>query len=101
VTRKSLQPYPNILPQGSRSEWLLYGWKVIKEDIMAVLSDYVYGKFEKSLNATFLSLIPKVPWAFELKEFGPISLVSGIYKFIAKFLANRMRRVVDRVISKP
>jgi hypothetical protein len=76
-------------------------WEVIKEDIMAVLSDYVYGKFEKSLNATFLSLIPKVPWASELKEFGPISLVSGIYKIIAKFLANRTRRVVDRVISKP
>ena len=76
-------------------------WEVIKGDIMVVFSDYVYGKFEKSLDATFLSLIPKVPGAFELKEFGPISLVSGIYKIIAKFLANRMRRAVDRVISKP
>jgi hypothetical protein len=44
------------------------------------------GKFEKSLNATFISLIAKVPGAFELKEFHPISLISGIYKIIAKFL---------------
>jgi hypothetical protein len=76
-------------------------WVVIKEDIMAVFS-YLYtrGKFEKSLNATFISLIPKVLGASEL-EFQPISLISGIYKIIAKFLANRMRRVVGRVISKP
>jgi hypothetical protein len=60
---------------------------VIKEDIMTVFSDfYARGKFEKSLNATFISLIPKVPGAFELKEFHPISLISGIYKIIAKFL---------------
>jgi hypothetical protein len=26
--------------------------------------------------------------------------VSGIYKIITKVLANRMRRVIDRVISK-
>ena len=69
---------------------------------MAVFSYfYAHDKFEKILNATFISLIPKVPWASEHKEFRSISLVSGIYKIIAKVLANRMRRVVDMVISKP
>jgi hypothetical protein len=37
----------------------------------------------------------------EIKDFHPISLVGGTYKIIAKVLANRMRRVMDRVISKP
>jgi hypothetical protein len=72
---------------------------VIKEDIMAVFSDlYAGGKFEKSLNATFISLILKVSGASDLKEFHPISLISGMNKIIAKVLANRMRTVVDRVI---
>ena len=70
-------------------------WEVIKEDIMSVFFDfYARGKFEKSLNATFISLIPKVFGASDLKEFRPISLIGGMYKIIAKVLANRMRTVV-------
>ena len=59
------------------------------------------GKFIKSINSTFISLIPKVHGAREIKDFCPITLVGGIYKIIAKVLANRMRRVMDRIISKP
>nr|XP_023871788.1 uncharacterized protein LOC111984390 [Quercus suber] len=36
--------------------------------------------FEKSLNTTFLALIPKKENAVEIKDFGPISLVGGILK---------------------
>jgi hypothetical protein len=55
----------------------------------------------KSINSTFISLIPKVHRAKEIKDFHPISLVGGVYKIIAKVLANRMRRVMGRIISKP
>jgi hypothetical protein len=77
-------------------------WDVLKEDIMAVFSDFhARGKFEKSLNSTFISLIPKVSEAAELKDFRPISLVSGIYKIISKVLANWLRLVMNSIISTP
>jgi hypothetical protein len=57
------------------------------------------SKFEKSHNATFSALIPK-PGAIDLKDFRPISLVSGVYKIIAKVLANRLQRVVENVVYK-
>jgi hypothetical protein len=57
---------------------------------MEVFSDFHGGGlFEKSINTSFISLIPKIPGAIDLKDFWPISLVGGIYKIIAKVLANR------------
>jgi hypothetical protein len=77
-------------------------WDVIKTDLMGVFQDFhTHSKFVKSINATFLALIPKKFGAVDLKDFRPISLVSGVYKIIAKVLANRLRRVVEKIISNP
>ena len=54
--------------------------------------------FEKILNASFLALIPKKVDAVEVKDFRTISLASEIYKIISKVLANRLCRVVHRLI---
>ena len=55
--------------------------------------------FVRSLNATFLVLIPKKGETEELKDFRAISLVGGLYKWLAKVLANRMKGVLAKVIS--
>jgi hypothetical protein len=89
-------------PDGFSMAFFQKCWEVIKGDVMAVFSDFhERGKFVKCINSTFIALIPKVHGAKEIKEFRPISLVTGIYKIISKVLANRMRKVMDRVISKP
>ena len=54
--------------------------------------------FEKSLNASFLALIPKKVDAVKVKDFRPISLVGGIYNIISKVLTNRLRRVAYGLI---
>jgi len=56
-------------------------------------------KFEKSLNATFVSLIPKKTGAMDVRDFRPISLVVGIYKIISKVFANRFKSVLGKIIS--
>ena len=56
------------------------------------------GRFVKSMNATFIVLIPKKGGAKELKDFMPISLVGGICKLVAKVLANRLKRVSPKVM---
>ena len=53
----------------------------------------------KSLNSTFLVLIPKKGGAEDLGDFRPISLLGGLYKILAKVLANRIKEVLDKVVS--
>jgi hypothetical protein len=89
-------------PDGFSMAFFQDCWDVIKGDFMAVFADfYDRGEFVKSINSTFITLIPKVHGAKDIKDFRPISLVGGMYKIIAKVLANRLRRVMDKVISKP
>ena len=57
------------------------------------------GRFVRSLNATFLVLVPKKHNVKDLKDLRPISLVGGLYRILAKVLANRIKRVMSRVIS--
>ena len=61
---------------------------------------YRHSVFERSMNASFLSLIPKKSNALNIKDFRPISLVSNMYKLLSKVLANRLRVVLDNLISE-
>ena len=76
-------------------------WGVMERDVLAVFEEfYQHSKFEKSLNSTFISLIPKKNGASNIRDFRPISLVGSVYKILTKVLANRLKEVLDQLISK-
>jgi hypothetical protein len=56
---------------------------------------YSHCKFEKSLNATFVPLLPKKRGVVNIKDFCPISLVGSVYKMFAKVVVNRLKRVMS------
>ena len=88
-------------PDGFPMAFFQACWDVIKLDLMEIFQVFFErGQFEKSLNATFISLIPKKSDAVEVKDFRPISLIGGVYKIIAKVLANRLKEVIEDVISE-
>ena len=60
---------------------------------------YEQRSFVKSLNTTFLILIPKKRGAEDLGDFRPISLLGGLYKLLAKVLVNRLKKVLGKVVS--
>ena len=75
-------------------------WDFVKDEVLGFFKDFFErGKFVRSLNTTFLVLIPKKRWAEDLSDFRPISLVGGLYKLLAKVLANRLKKVVGKVVS--
>ena len=75
-------------------------WDFVKDEVLGFFKDFFErGKFVRSLNTTFLVLIPKKCGAEDLSDFRPISLVGGLYKLLAKVLANRLKKVVGKVVS--
>ena len=57
-----------------------------------------HSMFERSMNASFLTLIPKKRNVVNIKDFHPISLVGSVYNLLSKVLANRLRVVLDNLI---
>ena len=87
-------------PDGFSLAFFQQCWGVVGKDMLAVCHEFhEYCSFERSLNATFVSLIPKKHGADEIKDFRPISLVGGMYKIIAKLLANRLSVVLGNIVS--
>lgn len=75
-------------------------WDIVKHEVMGFFAEFHSSDcFERSLNSTFIVLIPKKGGTDNLKDFRPISLVGSLYKILVKVLANRLKRVVGNVIS--
>ena len=76
--------------------WQL-SWDFVKEEIMGFFKEiYENNLFVRSLNSTFLVLVPKNENVVDIKDFRSISLVGGLYKILAKVLANRLKKVVGQ-----
>ena len=74
-------------------------WNVIKEDLMRVFLEFhTNGIINQSTNATFIALVPKKIQTFKISNYRPISLVTSLYKIIAKVLSGRLRKVLHETI---
>ncbi|WMV47268.1 hypothetical protein MTR67_040653, partial [Solanum verrucosum] len=97
---KSCAPDKTPGPDGLTMAFFQHAWKIIKYEIIKALRHYhQHCHMVKSVNATFISLIPKKKGAIELRDHRPISLISSIYKITSKLLANRLKTVIGKLVS--
>jgi hypothetical protein len=87
-------------PDGFTLAFFHHCWDVVKKEVLDSIQEfYVHEDFERSLNSTFVVLIPKKVGASDVKDFRPISLTGSIYKIISKVLANQLRDVLGSLLS--
>jgi hypothetical protein len=51
------------------------------------------------LNSAYITMIPKVEGADQVKDFRPISLVHSFAKLVTKVLANRLAKKLNEIVS--
>ena len=79
-------------PDGFPLAFWSFSWDFVKDEVMALFREFFeHNLFVKSLNATFLVLVPKGRTVDDLKDLRPISLVGSLYKILSKVLANRIK----------
>lgn len=72
-------------PDGFSMAFFHSCWEIVKGDVLVVLDEFHReGRLELILNATFVSLLPKKVGAHELRDFRPRSIISSMYKILAK-----------------
>jgi hypothetical protein len=69
---------------------------VVVDEVLNVLQG---GNIPEGWNETIVVLIPKVQTPESMKDLRPISLCNVVYKLISKVLANRLKCILDEVIS--
>jgi hypothetical protein len=75
-------------------------WITIGAEVCDVVRSFISGKhLLKDLNKTFVALIPKTENPEDISQFRPIGLCNFFYKIISKSLANRMKPLMDVIIS--
>eukprot|EP00253_Pinus_taeda_P018950 PITA_18950 len=88
-------------PDGFTINFYKACWHIIKQEVWDVVEDSRRsGSILKSINSTFIALIPKEEETNTPEKFIPIALCNFIYKIISKFIANRLRPILPSIISE-
>ncbi|CAI5466142.1 unnamed protein product [Closterium sp. Yama58-4] len=76
-------------------------WNLLGKDFMGFIRDFeaATSLLEEVQEAVTILLHKKGPKE-QIQNYRPITLLTSSYKVVAKLLANRMKRALDRVISK-
>ncbi|CAN1132905.1 LINE-1 retrotransposable element ORF2 protein [Linum perenne] len=87
-------------PDGFTVHFYRNSWDLIGQEVTeAIQSFYDRCELPFQVNATSITLIPKVLNADNFKNFRPISCCNVLYKCITKVIATRIGRVLPYVIS--
>ncbi|XP_072981980.1 uncharacterized protein [Typha latifolia] len=103
ITKVLMHFGPDKAPgyDGINAHFLQSQWTTFKPEIcQEVRRFFISSSMDRNLNKTIIILIPKKPALMSVGDFKPISLCSIVYKLISKILANKLKPLLNDIISK-
>eukprot|EP00253_Pinus_taeda_P036029 PITA_36029 len=96
----SMEPDKAPGPDGFSIHFYRICWEIIKADLLRMVQGFMRkAKVRGGINSTFLTLIPKEANQGLFDRYRPISLCNSSYKIVAKMLANRIKPLLQKLIS--
>ena len=96
-----MHPTKSLGPNGMSLLFYQKYWEVVSPYVTkCVLQILNSGSLPCVLNETYICLILKVQCPQKITEFRPINLCNVIYKIVSKVLANRLKRILPKVIGE-
>lgn len=87
-------------PDGFNSKFYKLHWERLNGLIVTSMQHtFESGKIINEINHSVISLIPKVKTPKDMSDYRPISCCNTIYKILSKILCNRMKWVINELIS--
>ncbi|XP_042958109.1 uncharacterized protein LOC122293655 [Carya illinoinensis] len=100
VALKQMSPFKSPGPDGFNAGFFQDHWDIVGSEVMqAVLNFFRTAEMPTGLNHTLIALIPKTSTPRSVNEYRPIGLCNVWYKLISKVLANRLKSVLQDIIS--
>ncbi|KAL0402425.1 UNVERIFIED_CONTAM: hypothetical protein Slati_4272400 [Sesamum latifolium] len=95
-----MAPLKSPGPDGMPPIFFQKSWAIVRADVIACVLNLLNSHvMPQNLNATQIVLIPKCKHPEFLSQFRPISLCNVVYKIASKTITNRMKPILDRIIS--
>jgi hypothetical protein len=87
-------------PDGMPAVFYKRFWETVGDTVVEeVLNVLQGGSIPEGWNETIVVLIPKVQTPQSMKDLRPISLCNVVYKLVSKVLANRLKCILNEIIS--
>ncbi|GKC44614.1 RNA-directed DNA polymerase, eukaryota, reverse transcriptase zinc-binding domain protein [Tanacetum coccineum] len=88
-------------PDGYTSKFFKATWSIVGNDVCKDVKEYFRsGKLLGEINATLISLVPKMKAPTKVSDYRPTACCNVVYKIISKVLTIRLKNVLCRIISQ-
>lgn len=88
-------------PDGFNTDFIKRCWNIIRQDFYSLCEEFHNNNVcLKSINGSYISLLPKVDSPSSVGDFRPISLLNNSIKLITNLLANRLQTVVQKLVHQ-
>jgi hypothetical protein len=88
-------------PDGFDDLFIKKCWHTIKDDFSRLFSHFAYGKLNiEHINISFITLIPKKDCPRTVNDYMLISWLNTSLKLLTKFIANKLRMVIQIVVHQ-